>query len=86
MSNDQKLATRERLWPERDESQKIEALRQEIVRLSHIVASLNDDVFKLRHHQHSPLGILTVPLDSGEQNFPRGYYRNSIPMSLRDKE
>jgi len=80
------LACREKLWTERDASEKLEALRAELIRLSHLTSNLVDQVYKLVEHQHAPNGQVLGPIgERGSIGKPLGYqYR--VPVSLRDKE
>ena len=79
------LASRERLWTERDVEQKLEALRQQVVHLSYVIEQYNKNIDGLNIHQHAPDGRLLVPMFGASADL-LGYDGGRIPIGLRDKE
>lgn len=77
-------AMRERLWTERDTEQKLEALRQQVLRLTRDCNDQRATIAHLLTHQHGSNGTLLMSFES-VSNGPSGY-RGHMPMSLRDKE
>lgn len=78
------LAMRDKLWPERDVEQKLQALRDQVVHLTHTVDWMREALQKMEQHEHGNNGLLVPPHDRSRDH-PTGYYRH-IPTSLRDKE
>jgi hypothetical protein len=77
------LASREKLWTERNQDEKLEALRLELLRVLAIADASRDASRNLMRHVHGARGEILCPLDGIDG--PHGYGRH-IPMSLRDKE
>lgn len=77
------IPSRERLWTERDVDQKLEALRQQIVQLTHLTYSMSDESAGMNRHEHGVDGRILVPL---VDNNIRPYRRDRVPTALRDKE
>jgi hypothetical protein len=73
---------REKLWTERNQEEKLEALRLELLRVLAIADASREISHNLMRHVHGVHGEILVPIDGS--NGHRGYGRN-IPMSLRDK-
>ncbi len=76
------LPMREKLWTERSDTEKLEALRQQVVTLTHQLGSALETVHALRRHQHDGKGALMVPLED-DFNKP---YRGRIPTALSNRE
>lgn len=77
-----RVAMREKLWPERDSHEKMEALRVQVVSLLARSKAQSALIDKLLEHIHGPSGDICVPIhDSRSTN--RDLY---IPVPLRDRE
>lgn len=86
MNEGKGMAMREKLWTERDHDEKLAALRDHVLWLSHLLTEANERIHGLMRHEHCKSGLLT-PLSYSEHGLntgPRG--RNPIPTALRDKE
>ena len=87
MSNEQqanKLAMREKVWPERNADEKLEALKQSLCYALIHIEELRETVRHLTRHQHATNGEVLSPMND-DRNYPLGYQRNRIPMALQDK-
>ena len=62
---------REKFWHERDREEKLEGLRQEILRLFHMVQGHQDAMTAFMEHEHSASGKLLGPLDRHTAQRPR---------------
>lgn len=75
-------AAREKVWPERNADEKLEALRWEVRRLIRHNYELEKKVNDLMRHQHHPKsGNVLAPLDPDGAQFG---YRYHEPYPLRD--
>ncbi len=79
------MASREKLWTERTDTEKLDTLRQQVVFLCRQSQEQNATIYKLMQHRHGPIGESVVPLVDNGANHPQGY-RYRTPISLRDKE
>ena len=79
------VVTREKIWPERTADEKLEELRQVVIRQCYLIERLEQQVRALLGHQHGAHGELLTVLNT-HQNAPLGYAPSAIPMSLRDSE
>ena len=88
MSNEQTQAdiasfpSREKLWTERNQEEKLEALRQELLKTISGTQMAQEMSSRLMHHVHGLHGEILAPMD--RLDGPQG--RRYVPMSLRDKE
>ena len=85
MDDNQLTAAREKIWPERDIEGKLEALRQQVLQLSFVIADWRERLARLEVHQHSASGQLLAPL-GGPVDYSKPPARPYTPMGLRDKE
>jgi len=86
MSNDNEIQSspcREKLWTERDVEQKLEALRQQLIYLTHKTRSSRGVLDVLMRHEHGVDGRLLVPLIDSNIG---SYERDRVPTALRDEE
>ena len=86
MGNEKMMASRDKLWTDRDYIEKIEALRHQVVYLSIHVDDLCSAIEKLSVHEHNHAGQVLTRLDVSDARDPIGYRRNPIPLALRDNE
>ena len=80
------MASQERIWPERDVEQKLEALRAQVLQLSFVIDDWRERLSKLEIHQHSASGQLLAPIGGPVVDSPRPPGYRYVPMGLRDKE
>ncbi len=83
MTDEKCMPMREKVWPERDVDEKLDALRCELLRLHNAVDKLREDVGELLFHEHNEIGKLTVPLVPSDCKV--GGLARRQPYTLRDK-
>ena len=81
---DECRAMREKCWDERSDSEKLDALRSELVAMSYSLARLSEVVSKLEEHTHGQQGQILVHMNSTRPMCSEDRPRRG-PMSLRKK-
>lgn len=76
------MPMRDKVWPERTDAEKLDALREQVVYLLNRVEHVAAVVEQLLRHEHNAGGQLTVQI----QNNSEPSRRSHTPMSLRNKE
>ena len=76
----EQICQREKYWNERDRDEKFEALRQQVIQLTHMITSMIDNVQALMQHQHSQTGALMTPMDGRNSAYAGG--SRYMPHSL----
>lgn len=77
------MAMREKNWPERNEEEKLEALRECVTQLVYRLAEAEGTLRKLRGHGHSPSGDIVIYLREIDGRIE--HYDLRLPTGLRDQ-
>ena len=77
------MAMREKLWPERDADEKLEALRECVTQLVYRLGEAEGTIRKLRGHGHSPSGDIVIYLREIDGRIE--HYDLRLPNGLRDQ-
>lgn len=75
---------REKIWPERNTEEKLQALRDTVEVLLHRLTDAEQTIWYLRGHMHSPSGDIVIFMRSaGPASFQLSTER--VPIALRDR-